>query len=74
MTLTEEIGFSKRHAVRHVAVERVVGRRLIGDDVRHDAAAHELRQHDGGVALERNRAGDAIAAPAVHAAPSIARG
>ena len=44
------------HAGRHIAVERVVGARLIGDDVHAHAPAHELGQHIGGVGDERDAA------------------
>ena len=49
----------------HVPVQRVVRGRLIGQHVRHDAAADELRQDLGGVALERDRPRGAFAAPPV---------
>ena len=45
-----------------VAVERVVGARLVGDDVDRRAAAHELGQHLGGVAQQPDR--QRLAAPA----------
>ena len=40
--------------------------RLIGDDVGHDAAPHELRQHVRRVAFERDRSRDAITTIAIH--------
>ena len=39
----------QRHAVRHVAVERVVGRGLVGHHVRDPATGHQLGQHVGTV-------------------------
>ena len=43
------------HAIGHVAVERVVRRGLIGDEVWSEPAAHELGIHVRGVAEERDR-------------------
>ena len=40
----------QRHAVGHVAVQRVVRRGLVGDEVGGDAAAHQLGVDVGGVA------------------------
>ena len=45
----------ERQARRHVAVERVVGGRLVGDDVEALAPAHQLRLDLGGVADKRDR-------------------
>ena len=53
----------ERQAVRHVAEQRVVRRRLIGEHVRRDAARDERGQDVGGVGFEADRPGDA--APAV---------
>ena len=41
--------------VRHVAVQRVVRRGLVGDDVGHDAAGDQRGQHVGGVGVQRHR-------------------
>ena len=42
----------QRHARRHIAVQRVVRARLIGEDIRDHAAPHEFRQDIRGVAHE----------------------
>ena len=55
----------------HVAVERVVGARLVGDDVDRRAAAHELGQHLGGVAQQPDRQRLAPAARGVQAAQGV---
>ncbi len=57
----------ERQAVGHVAVQRVVRRRLIGQDVGRDAARDQRRQHVGGVAAQADRARDPIARPAADA-------
>ena len=54
-----------------VAVERVVGARLVGDDVDRRAAAHELGQHLGGVAEQADRQRLAPAARGVEAAQRV---
>ena len=41
---------------RHIPVQRIVGARLIGDDVDAHAAAHELGHHVGSVGDERDAA------------------
>ena len=43
------------HAVGHVAVQGVVSRGLVGDQVGHDAAPHELGVDVGGVAQQADR-------------------
>jgi hypothetical protein len=42
--IAQPVRFVEAEAVRHVAIQRIVRRRLIGDDVRRDAARHERRQ------------------------------
>ena len=51
----------KRPSLRQVAVDGIVRRGLVGDDVGPDAAAHELGQDFGGIAEERDRHGLALA-------------
>ena len=66
------LGFAERHAVRHVAVQRIVRRGLVGDDVGRDAAARELREDVGGVTLERDRTrGHALRQPALDAVERV---
>ena len=43
-------GVLERQVARDVPVERVVGARLVGDQVGHDAPPHHLGQDVGGVA------------------------
>jgi len=45
----------ERHAPRHVAGEDIVRRGLVGDDVDRRAAMEQLREHERGVADERDR-------------------
>ncbi len=45
---------SKRHAVRHISVQRIVRRGLIGQNVRNDAALGEFRNDVGTVADQSN--------------------
>ncbi len=46
-----------RQAVGNITVELVVGRGLVGQDIRRDAAPHELGQDIGGVAQQGDREG-----------------
>src|SRR5690606_4868061 len=56
----------ERYAVGDVAAQRVVGGRLVGDEVRPPATRDQLWQDVGGVGHQRHRSTDALAAPAVH--------
>ena len=47
--------FGERPALRQIAVERIVRRGLVGDDVGPDAAPHQLREDVGGVAEQADR-------------------
>ena len=62
--------FGERPARGQIAVDRVVRRGLVGDRVRPHAAAHELRQHLGGVAEQAD--GDRLSAPGTIARSSRA--
>jgi hypothetical protein len=57
----------ERQAVRHVAVQRIVRRGLVGDDVGPDAPRDERGQHVGRVRAEADRARGALARPPGHA-------
>ena len=48
----QRVGLGQGHAVGDVAVERVVGARLVGDDVGLEAAREQLGQHLGGVGAQ----------------------
>ena len=60
--------------VGDVTVERVVRRRLIGDDVGSDPATHELGQHVGGIPFERDRSRGPCARGIVRRARARRRG
>ena len=45
----------ERHAVRDIAVQRIVRAGLVGEDVGHEAAADQLGQHVGAVADQADR-------------------
>ena len=47
--------FVERHAVGHVAVQRIVSAGLVGEDVWDDTAPDHLRQHVGAVAHQADR-------------------
>jgi hypothetical protein len=51
----QRLRFSQREARGDVTVERIVCRRLIGDDIDSDPATHELGQHVGGIRFECDR-------------------
>src|SRR6185503_4121352 len=55
--------FSKRHAARHVAVERIMCGCLIGQDVGYDTTTYELWEHISCVAFETYRSRHLVAAP-----------
>ena len=63
----QRLGFAERQAVRDVAVQRVVRRRLVGHHVGREAAARERGEDVGGVAFERQGSGDALRLPALDA-------
>ncbi len=48
--------------MRHIAIERIVGARLVGDNIYLNAAANDFRQHIGAVPDESDRKRSAIAA------------
>ena len=54
VALAQRRGLVKREPGGNVAVQRIVGGGLVGDQVRAAAAPHELRQHLGGVSDERD--------------------
>ena len=53
--------FTEGFLDRHVAVERIVGRGLIGKDIRHDAVTQQLRHDFGGVADQADRQRESLA-------------
>ena len=55
IALAHRADFLERAAGRHIAVDEIVRRGLVGDDVRHDAARSDLRIDVGGVAEEPDR-------------------
>ena len=55
VALAQRVGLLDGQARRDVAVERVVGGGLVGDDVYGDVAAHKLGQHLGRVAKQPDR-------------------
>jgi hypothetical protein len=56
---TELCGFLDRIAARDVSVERIVGRRLVGNHVDGEGAASDLGEDVGRVALDADRDGSA---------------
>ena len=64
-------GLGEAQPVRDVADERIVGRGLIGDDIRRVAAPHQLGQHVGGVGDQPDRARDALGRVPPHAGERI---
>jgi hypothetical protein len=57
---TQRGGLGQRVALRDVAVQRIVGRGLIGDQIGQLAAAHQLGVDVGGVGDDRDRLGLAL--------------
>ena len=45
----------ERHAIRHIAIQRIVRAGLIRQHIRHDAAPHQFRQHVRAIAHQPNR-------------------
>ena len=55
VALAPRLPFAERPALRQVAVDRVVRRGLVGHAVGPHAAAHQFREHVGGVAEQADR-------------------
>src|SRR5277367_4564659 len=61
VALAEIDRFGQVHAVRHVAVQRVVGAGLVSQNIGDDVAADEFRQHVSGVGYESDGDGFVVA-------------
>ena len=59
------------HAVRHVAVQGVVGAGLVGDDVGVDATAHQFGEDVGGVGDDRDRQRPAVLGGGLHPGEAV---
>ena len=57
IALAEVGSFFEQKPARDVAIQRVVRGSLVGQDIRHDAALRELRNHVGAIADQPNRHG-----------------
>jgi hypothetical protein len=64
IAIAQPVRFVERHAVRDVAVQRIVCRRLVGQDVRRDAAGDQRRQHVRRIRAQGDRPRHAVAGPA----------
>jgi len=73
VALPQPSGRLQRHPVRHIAVERIVRARLVGEHVGQDAAGDQLRQHVGGVADQPDRERPFVGPRRVQLGQSIAQ-
>ena len=67
----QDVGLLDGHARRHVAVQWVVGTRLVGDDIDLNASPDQLRQHLGGVAREADRQAATVPTGSVKPSQSV---
>jgi len=58
--------FIEAHPVRDIAVQRIMGRSLIGEHIRRHAARDERRHDVRGVAAQADRTCDAFTPPCIN--------